>query len=394
MSMSVKNLSIVAMRALQRNKMRTALTCLGIIIGVFAVILLAGVSNSLRVSVREKIQSFGTNAITMMAVKKPFTESDLKDIRKLIPDVQYITPMNSWEFPVKYKNKNIQRSIFGVSNDYFMMGNWELDSGSFFSPQEITSFEKVAIIGNTIRKTLFEDEDPLGKVILVNRIPFRVVGCLQEKGMSLGGRDFDDLIVGPYSTLAMKLFGTQNFFIINVATYSEEQVDPVRQELLDMLQRKYNLSPEQMQDYKVTSSKEVIKKTEEISSYLALASVAIAFISLIVGGIGIMNIMLASVSERTHEIGIRMAIGAKTRDILMQFLIEALIISAFGGVAGIISGVVIYGLYTLIAGQPFIFSLGTVVVSFLFSALVGVGFGFYPAWKASSLNPIDALRHE
>ncbi len=394
MSMSVQNLSIVAMRALQRNKMRTALTCLGIIIGVFAVILLAGISNSLKVSVREKIQSFGTNALTMMAVKKPFTEADLKDIRRSIPDVQYITPMNSWEFPVKYKNKNIQRQIFGVSNEYFMMGNWELESGSYFSPQEITSYEKVAIIGHSIKKILFEDEDPLGKVILVNRIPFRIVGCLQEKGMSLAGRDFDDFIVGPYSTLAMKLFGTQSFFVINIATYSETQVDTVRQELMDLLQRKYSLSPEQMQDYKITSSKEVIKKTEEISNYLALASVAIAFISLIVGGIGIMNIMLASVSERTHEIGIRMAIGAKTRDILMQFLIEALIISAFGGVAGILLGVLIYGAYTAIANQPFIFSLTTVVVSFLFSALVGVGFGFYPAWKASSLNPIDALRHE
>jgi putative ABC transport system permease protein len=394
MSMSFQNLAIVAMRALQRNKMRTALTCLGIIIGVFAVILLAGISNSLKVSVREKIQSFGTNTLTMMTVKKPFTEADLKDIRRYIPDVQFLTPMNSWEFPVKYKSKNITRSIFGVSNDYFMMGNWELESGSFFSRQELNSFEKVTIIGHSIKKVLFEDEDPLGKVILINRIPFRIVGCLQEKGMSLGGKDFDDFIVGPYSTMAMKLFGTQSFFVINIATYSETQVDTVKQELLDLLQRKYNLTLEQMQGYKVSTSKEVIKKTEEISSYLALASVAIAFISLIVGGIGIMNIMLASVSERTHEIGIRMAIGAKTRDILMQFLIEALIISAFGGVAGILLGIIIYGLYTVVASQPFIFSMGTILVSFVFSAIVGVGFGFYPAWKASSLNPIDALRHE
>jgi putative ABC transport system permease protein len=330
----------------------------------------------------------------MMTVKKPFTEADLKDIRRFIPDVQYITPMNSWDFPVKYKNKNITRSIFGVSNDYFMMGSWELESGSFFSRQEISSFEKVTIIGHSIKKTLFEDEDPLGRVILINRIPFRIVGCLQEKGMSLGGKDFDDFIVGPYSTLAMKLFGTQNFYVINISTYSETQVDSVKQELMDMLQRKYNLTVEQLQDYKVTSSKEVIKKTEEISNYLALASVAIAFISLIVGGIGIMNIMLASVSERTHEIGIRMAIGAKTRDILMQFLIEALIISAFGGIAGIVLGLIFYALYTVIANQPLIFSLSTILISFIFSALVGVGFGFYPAWKASSLNPIDALRHE
>ncbi|OHD66796.1 MAG: hypothetical protein A2176_09995 [Spirochaetes bacterium RBG_13_51_14] len=394
MSMSVQNLSTVALRALQRNKMRTALTCLGIFIGVFAVILLAGISNSLKVAVREKIQSFGTNALTMMSVKKPFTENDLKDIRRFIPDVQYITPMNSWEFPVKYKNKNISRQIFGVSNEYFYMGNWELESGSYFSQEEIISYDRVAIIGHSIKMKLFEYEDPIGKVILINRIPFRVVGCLKEKGMALSGRDFDDFIVGPYSTLALKLFGTKSFFIINIATFYETQVDGVKKDLLDMLQRKYSLSNEQLQDYKISSSKEVIQKTEEISNYLALASVAIAFISLIVGGIGIMNIMLASVSERTHEIGIRMAIGAKTRDILLQFLIEALIISAFGGMSGISLGLLGYIFYTFLSRQPFIFSLTTIVVSFMFSAFVGVGFGFYPAYKASRLNPIDALRHE
>ena len=394
MSMSVQNLAIVAIRALQRNKMRTALTCLGMFIGVFAVILLAGVSNSLKVSVSEKIQSFGTKALTMFSVKKPFNESDLKNIRRNIPDVQYITPMNSWEYPVKYKNKNITKHIYGVSNEYFIMGNWELESGSFFTRQEIDSNEKVAIIGHSIKKLLFEDEDPLGKVILLNRVPFRVVGCLQEKGMSLGGKDLDDIIVGPYSTMAMKLFGTQNFYIINLTTFTEAQVDTVKQELGDMLQRKYNLTSDQMQDYQITSSKEVIKKTQEIYNYLAFASVVIAGISLIVGGIGIMNIMLASVSERTHEIGIRMAIGAKTRDILMQFLIEALIISAFGGIAGIATGIFLYVVYTVLASQPFILSTTTIFVSFIFSALVGVGFGFYPAWKASRLNPIDALRHE
>ncbi|MBN2160425.1 MAG: ABC transporter permease [Spirochaetes bacterium] len=394
MSMSVQNLSIVALRALQRNKMRTFLTCLGIIIGVLSVILLAGVSNSLRIAVRDKIQSFGTNAIMMMSVKKPFTENDLEDIRKYIPEVQYITPMNSWEFPVKYKNKNLNRKVFGVSNEYFKMGNWEIESGSYFSKSDIISYEKVAIVGSGIKKHFFENEDPIGKVILINRIPFRIVGCLQEKGMSLGGTDFDDFIAGPYSTMAMKLFGTRNFFLINIATYSETQVDAVKKDLLDFLQNKYSLSPEQMQDYKVSSFKEAIQKTEEISAYLSLAALAIAGISLIVGGIGIMNIMLASVSERTHEIGIRMAIGAKTKDILRQFLIEALIISAIGGILGIIGGILMYLIYTLAVNQPFVLSLSSIFLSFIFSALVGIGFGYYPAKKASRLNPIDALRYE
>lgn len=394
MSMSVENLSIVAFRALRRNIMRTLLTCLGIFIGVFVVILLTGISSSLRIAVREKIQSLGTNAITMMSVKKPFTEGDLKDIRRFIPEVQYITPLNSWEFPVKYRNKNISRQIIGVSNEYFLMGNWELESGSYFSREEILTYEKVAIIGHSVKKKLFEYEDPIGKVILINRVPFRIVGTLKEKGMALSGKDFDDFIVGPYSTLAMKLFGTSNFFLINISTYSETQVDMVKDQLMEMLKRKHSLSEEQMQGYRVTSSKEIIKKTEEISNYLAMASIAIAFISLIVGGIGIMNIMLASVSERTHEIGIRMAIGAKNRDILLQFLIEALIISLFGGIAGIAIGLLTYIFYTAISKQPFSLSMISIIVPFIFAALVGVLFGFYPAYKASQLNPIDALRHE
>jgi len=394
MSMSYQNLSIVAIRALQRNKMRTFLTCLGIIIGVFSVILLIGVSNSMRVAVREKIQSFGSSAIMLMSFKKPFNDSDLTDIRKNIPDVQYLTPMNNWEFLVKYKNKNLNRQVYGVNNDYFRMGNWELESGSLFAEKEIRAYDKVVIIGSSIKKTFFEYEEPVGKVILINRIPFRIVGCLKEKGMSLGGRDFDDFIVCPYTTLANKLIGIKNFVIINMATYSESQVDDVKQELLMLLQRKYNLQPEQLQEYKISSSKEVIQKTEEISGYISLATVAIAFISLVVGGIGIMNIMLASVSERTHEIGIRMAIGAKNRDILMQFLIEALILSSLGGITGIIIGVTLYVLYTVVSNQPFILSLISIIGSFLSAAMVGIVSGYYPAKKASKLNPIDALRYE
>ncbi len=394
MSMSYQNLSIVAIRALQRNTMRTVLTCLGIIIGVFAVIVLIGVSNSMRVAVREKIQSFGSSAIMLMSFKKPFNDNDLTDIRKNIPDVQYLTPMNNWEFLVKYKNKNLNRQVYGVNNDYFRMGNWELESGSLFAEEEIRAYDKVVIIGSSIKKTFFEYEEPVGKVILINRIPFRIVGCLKEKGMSLGGRDFDDFIVCPYTTLANKLIGIKNFVIINMATYSESQVDDVKQELLMLLQRKYNLQPEQLQEYKISSSKEVIQKTEEISGYISLATVAIAFISLVVGGIGIMNIMLASVSERTHEIGIRMAIGAKNRDILMQFLIEALILSSLGGITGIIIGVTLYVLYTVVSNQPFILSLISIIGSFLSAAMVGIVSGYYPAKKASKLNPIDALRYE
>jgi putative ABC transport system permease protein len=394
MGMSVENLSRVAIRALERNKMRTGLTCLGILIGVAAVIALTGVSNSLKVAVREKIQSFGTTSIMMMSVKKPFNESDLKDIKRLVPEIQYVTPMNSWEFPVKYKNKNMTQKVYAVGNEYFSMGNWDFETGGPFTPEEINSNEKVVIIGSSIKKHFFEGEDPTGKVILINRLPFRIVGCLLEKGMSLGGADFDNFIAGPYTTMASKVFGTNAFFIINVSAYSEDQVEAAKKNLLDMLQKKYSLSTEQLQHYKVNTFKEAIEKTEEISGLLSAAMIVIALISLVVGGIGIMNIMLASVSERTHEIGIRMAIGAKTSDILRQFLIEAIIVSSMGGIAGIVIGVVFYIAYTLITKQLFLLSLTSVFISFFFSAMVGVVFGYYPAKKASRLNPIDALRYE
>ncbi|OHD70387.1 MAG: hypothetical protein A2W19_16440 [Spirochaetes bacterium RBG_16_49_21] len=392
--MNIQNSIIVAIRALQRNKMRTLLTCIGIVIGVASVIIMVGIGNSARIAVREKIHSYGTNAISIASVKKPFTGSDLKDIRRFIPEIQYITPMNYWEYPVKYKSKNITRQIYGVSNEYFIMNNWQLESGNFFTREDMLSFDKVVIIGNSIREELFGDEDPVGKVILINRIPFRVIGILMEKGMALSGRDLDNIILGPSTTLALKLYGTSNFFVIYVSTYYESQIEYVRKSILDLIQRKYSLSDDQMQDYKISTSKELLQMTEQVSGYLTIAFAVVAAISLIVGGIGIMNIMLASVSERTREIGIRMAIGAKNRDILLQFLIEALIISSLGGISGITIGMLVYVFFTSISHQPFIFSLLSVVVSFLFAAFVGIVFGYFPAKKASSLNPIDALRHE
>jgi putative ABC transport system permease protein len=392
--MNIQNSIIVAMRALRRNKMRTVLTCIGIVIGVASVIIMVGIGNSARIAVREKIHSYGTNAISIASVKKPFTEGDLKDIKRFIPEIQYITPMNYWEYPIKYKNKNITRQIYGVSNEYFIMNNWQLESGNFFTRQDMLSYNKVVIIGNSIKEELFGSEDPIGKVILINRIPFRVIGNLIEKGMALSGRDLDNIIVGPYTTLALKLFGTNNFFIIYVSTYYESQLEYVKKSILDLFQRKYSLSDDQMQDYKISTSKELLRMTEQVSGYLTLAFAVVAAISLIVGGIGIMNIMLASVSERTREIGIRMAIGAKNRDILLQFLVEALIISSLGGVSGITIGMLVYVFFTSISHQPYIFSLTSVVVSFLFAAFVGIVFGYFPAKKASCLNPIDALRHE
>ena len=392
--MNLQNSIIVAIRALQRNKMRTVLTCLGIIIGVMSVILMVGIGNSARIAVREKIASFGTNAISLFSYKKPFTETDLRNIKNNISEIQYITPMNFWEFPIRHLNRTSKSFVYGVSNDYYLMNNWELESGSFFSKDEMTTYDKVAIIGYNTKKALYGNTNPVGSVILINNIPFRVIGYLREKGLTLSGKDIDSVIQVPYTTLALKLVGIKSFVNIYVATYNENQVDGVKKSLLDYLQKKYNLNAEQMDDYKIATSKDLIQMADQISSMLTILLGAIACISLIVGGIGIMNIMLASVSERTREIGIRMAIGAKNRDILLQFLVEAVIISSLGGLTGILIGLTIYFFYTFFASQPFIFSFFSIVASFLFAGFVGVGFGYYPAKKASRLNPIDALRYE
>ncbi len=392
--MKIRNTFTIATRALQRNKMRTALTSIGIIIGVSSVIMMVGIGNSARIAVRAKIATFGTNAISMMSFFKPFTEQDLKAIKEEIPEIQYVTPTNYYEFNIKRLNKNAVRKVMGVSNDYFHMNNWVPENGTFFSDEEIRSYEKIVIIGSSIKKEFFDNEDPIGKVIHINQIPFKVVGCLAEKGLSISGRDMDSIVLGPYTTLSVKLFPIKTFVGIYASTYGEDQIDIAKKKLIEYYRRKNQLPSGELQDLSVASSNDAIKTAEEISNILTSLLAGIASISLFVGGVGIMNIMLASVSERTREIGIRMAIGAKNRDILMQFLLESVVISSMGGFMGITFGLLIYFLITLTSNQPFIFSPGSVFSSFLFAMAVGIVFGYYPARKASMLNPIEALRHE
>lgn len=393
--MNLQNSIIIALRALQRNKMRTALTSIGIIIGVSSVIIMVGLGNSARISVREKIHSFGTNAISMFVFKKPFTIQELESMKRDIQEIQYMTPMNYFEFPVKYKNKNLIQQVFGVNNEYFNINDWSLETGSYFTLNEVRSFEKVVIIGSTIRKKLFDGEDPIGRVILINYIPFKVIGVLEEKGMAISGRDMDSIVIGPFTTMSVKLFGVDKIYSAVVSTYSETQIEDTKNKIIEYVKIQHGLTTEaDMQDLRIMTSKQALSMAEQITGILTTLLGGIASISLFVGGIGIMNIMLVSVSERTREIGIRMAIGAKNRDIMMQFLVESILITSIGGTIGILLGVLLYLLIALASKQPFIFSMISVIVSFLFATLVGVIFGYYPAKKASNLNPIDALRHE
>ena len=392
--MNIKNSIIVALRALQRNKLRTALTSLGIIIGVLCFIVMVGLGNSARVAVKEKIFSYGTNAISLMSFKKPFSANDIENLKKYIPEIEYTTPMNYFEFTVKYKNKSTSNQVFGVSNEYFEMNHWGLEDGSYFSKKEIMAYDRVVIIGSSIKEKLFYNNDPIGKIIQINQIPFRVIGCLEAKGTALAGRDLDSMIVGPYSTLAVKLFGVKKFYNIYVSTYTEDQIDDAKEKIITYLRRKHNLPKGPLTDFRISTSKDMKKMAEQVTGILTIIFAVVASVSLIVGGIGIMNIMLVSVSERTREIGIRMAIGAKSRDILMQFLVESVILCLIGGITGIILGITIYFSFAKISNKPYIFSSGSVILSFVFATLVGIVFGYYPAKKASRLNPIDALRHE
>jgi putative ABC transport system permease protein len=393
--MNMRNLLITAARSLSRNKMRSALTSLGIIIGVASVIMMVGIGNSARIAVREKVFTFGSNAMAVESPASPFTDRDVETLRRTIPLIKNITPVASRsKVTAKYQSRFILSRISGVDNDFFEIKEWPLQYGRYFADVEVIGIEKVAIIGNTARLELFGYTDPVGNVILVNNIPFKVIGSLTELGQAFSGRDQDNVIIVPYTTAGIKLIGRRTFEEIFISTYSETLVDKTAAEIRNFLRLERAIPPDKGDDFRIRTSKEKLEMAEYISKTLAILLAGIASISLIVGGIGIMNIMLVSVSERTREIGIRMAIGARKRDILIQFLIEAITLSAGGGSAGIVIGLVLYFVITVAVGWPFYLSFFSVIIAFMFSCAVGVFFGYYPAKKASSLKPIDALRFE
>lgn len=392
--MNIRNLFITAFRSLSKNKMRSALTSLGIIIGVASVIMMVGIGNSARVAVRDKVYTYGANAMSITS-ERPFTDTDLQRLRRTTSYIRYITPMSGRRTATaKFENRYIESRIRGVNNDFFRIQEWPVTYGRYFTELEILSYEKVALLGETVRLTLFGNADPTGRLILINNVPFQVIGSLSELGQAFSGRDQDNVIIIPYTTAGLKIEGKRDFNEIYVSTYSEDLVEKTAGEIRRSLRIERSIPPGQPDDFTVKTSREKLEMSEYISKTLAILLAGIASISLIVGGIGIMNIMLVSVSERTREIGIRMAIGARKRDILLQFLIEAVTLSASGGIVGITLGLVIYLIITIAVGWPFLFSIFSIAISFIFSGAVGIFFGYYPARKASSLKPIDALRYE
>jgi len=380
--------------------MRSLLTSVGIIIGVSSVILMIGLASSARIEVKDKVANFGENGISVSIKRggKLFSDSDVIYIQNNIYEIDKITPVcysHRNNNVIRYRNNVANSVLWGVNNDFLAIKGRSVIHGRAFTDEEIRSFGKVAIIGLTLKDELFGNADPIGEHILLNEIPLQVIGVLNRAGRAFSGRDFDNKVLMPYSSVNVRIFGRRDTYSeMLMSTKEEYMLDAAEKHLITYFRRVHNLRSDQENDFDINTSKEKLKMTEDITKALSLLLAGIASISLFVGGVGIMNIMLVSVTERTREIGIRMAIGAKRRDILFQFLIEAVTLTSAGGAIGIILGLLGYIIILYFLKWTFIFSLSAVLISFLFSAAVGIFFGYYPAKKASNLKPIEALKYE
>jgi len=403
------NILKVAFRALGRNKLRSLLTALGIIIGVACVVATIGIGEGARTQSENQLKSLGTNflmiypgTMTSSGARSGFgsnsklSEGDVDAIREEVASVVYVSATIRTVAQVIYGNQNWSTSIQGGEVDWPLIRSWNVEQGQFFTDADNRAASKVCVLGKTIVTNLFGDEDPVGKMVRIKNIPFRVVGVLESKGGSMMGQDQDDTVIAPYQTVRKKLMGTTAVGGILASAASNEMVTRAQEEISALLRQRHKISKAtgQDDDFMIRSQTEMLQQAEEQSKTMSMLLWSIAGVSLLVGGIGIMNIMLVSVTERTREIGVRMAIGAKGGDIRAQFLVEAVVLAVTGGVLGIALGVGIQRAVAYYAHWPVLVSSDSVSLAFVFSALIGVTFGFYPALKASRLDPIEALRYE
>ncbi len=400
----------IALRALWVNKMRSALTMLGIIIGVSAVIIMLAVGTGVSRKISSQISSIGSNLIIIMpgsttqggvrmggGSQSTLTTGDAEAILRECSAVAAVAPMQFGTAQVVFGNQNWSTGIQGTTPGILEVKDCGLSAGRNMSDQDIRSATKVSLLGQTVVDNLFGSMDPVGQVIRIRKIPFTVIGVLESKGQSLGGQDQDDTIIVPLSTAQKKLFGRTIPGMVRsimVKARSSEELSVAERQITDLLRQRHRIGPNREDDFTVMNLTQVLEMAEQTANTFALLLGAIASVSLVVGGIGIMNIMLVSVTERTREIGIRMAVGARTWDIRIQFIVEALTLSMIGGIMGIIIGGTASFILSTVFEIPSVVSLPSVLLAFGFSGLVGISFGFYPAYKASLLNPIDALRFE
>jgi putative ABC transport system permease protein len=402
----------IALRALCVNRLRSGLTMLGIIIGVGAVITMVAVGAGAQARVAEQIRSLGSNLIIVLpgaatsggarlghGTEPSITEDDAEAIRRELPTIQTAASTVRGSAQVVHGALNWSAVVLGVTEEFFEAREWDVVAGRALTPQDVNGADKVALLGYTVAQNLFGDSDPLGQVVRIRKVPFTVIGLLDTKGQSAWGQDQDDIILIPLSTAKKRLFGVSQangraVGAIAVKTREGGATDEAEEQIRGLLRQRHRLQPYQGDDFSLRNLSEVFQTQEESSRVLTRLLAAIASVSLLVGGIGIMNIMLVSVSERTREIGLRVAVGARRRDIQTQFLVEALTLSLIGGLIGI--GLGLAGSYAIayVADWRTLIQPGAIVLAFAFAATVGISFGFYPAWRASRLDPLEALRHE
>ncbi|HUI92282.1 MAG TPA: ABC transporter permease [Chitinivibrionales bacterium] len=406
--MRILSILRMAARSINRNKMRSFLTMLGIVIGVAAVIAVLAIGQGARNAINAQIASLGTNlllifpgAFTAGGVRSEagtasrLTEEDAVAIKTQCPAVIYSTPMARTSAQVKAGGQNWRTSIFGAYANYLKIRDWDLAAGAMYTDADERGAVKVCVLGQTVITNIFgEGANPVGQTIRIKNLPFIVVGTLIGKGQNAAGQDQDDCVIAPYSTVQKKLIGGTYAGNLMASAVTAEATDEARQEINQTLMDRRKGSQGDGYDYTIRTQTDISNAANQTAATLSLLLASVALVSLLVGGIGIMNIMLVSVTERTREIGIRMAVGAKGRDVRMQFLVEALVLSFMGGIIGMVAGAGASWIISKSQGWPVAISGWSLLLGFGFSALIGIVFGFYPASKAAALNPIDALRYE
>ena len=400
----------ISLRSLKVNKMRSVLTSLGIIIGVSAVIIMLSIGEGAKQRINKEISSMGSNLLMVMSgsttssgvrmgsgTQPTLTLKDAEAILKYCPSVSEVAPTVSEVSQLVYSNQNWSTSVNGITPGYMPIRLWEIEDGRAISQDDIKNTTKVAVLGSTVTINLFGDMDPINKTIRIGGMPFKVIGILKSKGQNGMGQDQDDTVLIPITTAQKKLFGTAfpgTVKHISVQAVDAESLSSAETEIKELLRERHNLGKNKDDDFTIRNFTQMLETAKQASNTMAILLGSIASVSLLVGGIGIMNIMLVSVTERTKEIGIRMAIGAKAMDIRVQFLVEALLLSLAGGLLGVVIGILGAKLVEIFSDMTVVISTMPILISFGFSGIVGILFGYYPAYKASLLNPIDALRYE
>jgi len=399
----------VAFRALVRNKMRAILTMLGIIIGVSAVIAMVSIGQGAQASVQAQIESIGTNLLFVSAGAQnvggvrsgtgdsgtnTLTVEDLDAIKREVPSVSMVTPTVNSRTQLVVGNMNWNTSLQGVSEQYPDVRKWTIQNGSFFTDADVRTAARVIVIGQTIADNLFPGMDPVGQTLRVANLPFRVTGVMIRKGQDQQGRDQDDIAFAPYTTVQKKVLGSPRLQIAYASAISQDATYTAQEQITELLRQRHKLGTNEPNDFTVRNMTDIAEAANETNNTMTLLLACIASVSLLVGGIGIMNIMLVSVTERTREIGIRMAIGARSSAVRSQFLIESIVLSLTGGFIGIVLGVAVSLSIPKFLGWPTLVSSLAIIGSVIFSAAVGIFFGYYPARKAAALDPIEALRYE